>query len=110
MRVIEASYVKQNSPFCRAIWMKASGLLLHFLIRPFPNSSNRQPWKSTSSAISVARVYEVSMTLWHCGNRTPPGAVFKRSLLYLGWDCPSPVRARAPPGQAPPPLDPTSHM
>lgn len=30
-----------NCASCRASWMKASGLVLHFLIKPLPNSLNR---------------------------------------------------------------------
>lgn len=71
MRVMEDSYVRQNTPWsckqeglvgfgdtrqckqvteyrptlncasCRASWMKASGLVLHFLIRPLPKSANK---------------------------------------------------------------------
>lgn len=54
-----------NCASCSASWIKASGLVLHFLISPFPNSVNRQPWKSTSSAICLANKYEVSMASWH---------------------------------------------
>lgn len=54
-----------NWASCRASWMKASGLVLHFLMSPLPNSVKRQPWKSTSSAMLLAILYELSMASWH---------------------------------------------
>lgn len=51
--------------------MKASGLVRHFLISPFPKSENWKQQKSTSSASALATRYELSMVAWHCGDTRP---------------------------------------
>lgn len=51
--------------------MKASGLVRHFLISPFPKSENWKQQKSTSSASALATRYELSMAAWHCGDTRP---------------------------------------
>lgn len=67
--------------------MKASGLVRHFLISPFPKSENWKQQKSTSSASALARRYELSMVAQHCGEVQP---------WWMGLTAPNP-------GPPPPP-------
>lgn len=56
---------------CRAIWMKLSGLVRHFLISPLPKALKQKQQKSTSSASAWASPYDASMAWMHCGERHP---------------------------------------
>lgn len=73
---------------CREIWMKASGLVRHFLISPFPKSENWKQQKSTSSASALARRYELSMVAQHCGEVQP---------WWMGLTAPNPGPPPPPP-------------
>lgn len=50
----------------RASWMKASGLVRHFLMWPLPKSLKVKTWKSTSLAKAWAKIKDCKITSWHC--------------------------------------------